>query len=48
MSDAELRAKFDDNASGVLPAAGRDRLANEIARTEQLPDASVLVGLTVR
>jgi len=48
MSDAELRAKFDDNAGGFLSAAQRDRLAQEIARTESLPDARTLVDLTFR
>ena len=46
MSEAELRAKFDDNAGGFLSAAQRDRLAQEIARTENLPDARTLVDLT--
>ena len=32
MSDVELRAKFDDNASGFLSATQRDRLAREIAQ----------------
>ena len=48
MSEAELRAKFDDNAGGFLSAAQRDRLAQEIARTESLPDARTLVDLTFR
>jgi len=47
MSEAELRAKFDDNAGGFLSAAQRDRLAREIARTENLPDARMLMDLTV-
>ena len=47
MSEAELRAKFDDNASGFLSAAQRDRLAQEIARAENLPDVRTLVDLTV-
>ena len=46
MSDAELRAKFDDNAGGFLNAAQRDRLAQEIARTESLRDVTTLVELT--
>jgi len=45
MSEAELRAKFDDNASGFLDPAQRDRLVQEIARTENLPDVRVLVDL---
>jgi hypothetical protein len=48
MSEAELRTKFDDNAGGLLSAAQRDRLAQEIARTENLPDARTLVDLTGR
>jgi len=45
MSEAELRAKFDDNASGLLPADARERLAREIARAENLADARTLVDL---
>jgi 2-methylcitrate dehydratase PrpD len=45
MSEAELRAKFDDNAGGFLSEAQRDRLAREIARTENLADARVLMDL---
>jgi 2-methylcitrate dehydratase PrpD len=47
MNEAELRAKFDDNAGGFLSAAQRDRLAQEIARTENLPDVRSLVDLTL-
>jgi 2-methylcitrate dehydratase PrpD len=47
MSQAELRAKFDDNASGMLTAEARDRLAREIGRTENLSDVSTLVGLSI-
>ncbi|HUK35299.1 MAG TPA: MmgE/PrpD family protein [Vicinamibacterales bacterium] len=47
MSDAELRAKFDENAEGRLDAAGRDRLAAAIERLESLPDARALVDLAV-
>jgi 2-methylcitrate dehydratase PrpD len=47
MSDAELRAKFDDNAGGFLSANQRERLAQEISRTENLPDVRVLVDLTM-
>ena len=47
MSLAELRAKFDDNASGLLSADERDRLAHEVGRTENLSDASMLVGLSI-
>ena len=48
MSQSELRAKFDDNASGMLTAEERDRLAHEIGRTENLSDVSTLVGLAIR
>ena len=47
MSEAELREKFDDNAGGFLSAAQRDRLAQQIARTENLPDVRTLVDLTM-
>ena len=45
MTDEELRAKFDDNASGFLSAAQREALASTIARTEQLPDVRELLNL---
>ena len=48
MTPSELRAKFDDNAGGVLTLEERDRLATEIGRTENLSDVSTLVGLAVR
>ncbi len=48
MSHEELQAKFDENASGFLSPAGRNRLASEIARLEQVPDASVLAELAVK
>jgi 2-methylcitrate dehydratase PrpD len=48
MTEAELRAKFDDNAGGFLAAAQRDQLAQEIARTESLSDVRTLVELTSR
>ena len=47
MSQAELRAKFDDNASGVLTSEERDRLAHEVGQAENLSDASVLVSLSI-
>ena len=47
MTDAELRAKFDDNASGFLSPAERDKLAETIGRLEELPDATVLVDLAI-
>ena len=43
MNAAQLRAKFDDNAGGVLSAAERDRVAAEVDRLEKLEDASELV-----
>ena len=43
MNAAQLRAKFDDNAAGVLSAAERDRLAVEIGRLEDLDSASEIV-----
>jgi 2-methylcitrate dehydratase PrpD len=43
MTSAELRAKFDDNASGFLSVEARARLAEEIQRLETLPDAKVLL-----
>jgi 2-methylcitrate dehydratase PrpD len=45
MDEAELRAKFDDNAGGFLPAVQRDRLAQEVGRAENLADARVLADL---
>ena len=45
MTYEELRAKFDENAGGFLPAAARASLAEQIQRLELLPDAKVLVGL---
>jgi 2-methylcitrate dehydratase PrpD len=47
MTDAQLRAKFDDNARDLLSAAQRDRLADAIAHAERLADASDLVTLTL-
>jgi 2-methylcitrate dehydratase PrpD len=47
MSEAELRAKFDENAATFLNRTDRDRLADTIARVETLPDASLLAQLTV-
>lgn len=48
MTVDDLRAKFDENASGVLDAASRDDLADAIARIETLPDASTIVRLATR
>jgi 2-methylcitrate dehydratase PrpD len=47
MTDAELRNKFDDNASEFLSAARRDRLVDQIRTLEHLPDASALVDLAM-
>ena len=43
MSEAELRKKFDENASGFLSPAERDRLADQILRLEALPDVSAVI-----
>jgi hypothetical protein len=48
MTESELRAKFDDNAGDVLTSEERDRLAHEIGQTENLPDVSRLVGMSIR
>ena len=48
MSEAELRAKFDDNASGFLSADQRDRLAQTIARVDAATDARMIVDLAVQ
>lgn len=47
MTTAELRAKFDENAAGILSAPERDRLAGAIDRIEELDDVSVLPALSV-
>jgi len=43
MTAAQLRAKFDENASGMLSTSDRSRLASEIDRLDQLDDASTIV-----
>ena len=43
MSYEELRAKFDENSSGFLSAARREKLARAIMALETLGDASELV-----
>lgn len=48
MTMAQLRAKFDENAGGVLSASERDRLAAEIDQLEDLDDASVIVERAIR
>jgi 2-methylcitrate dehydratase PrpD len=45
MTLEELRAKFDENARGVLSADARSRLADAIARVETLADVTTLVDL---
>jgi len=45
MSYEELRAKFDDNASGFLSSDARARLTDQIQNLERLPDAKTLVEL---
>jgi 2-methylcitrate dehydratase PrpD len=44
MTYQELRAKFDDNASGFLSGEQRNRLAGEIDELETLPNANTLMG----
>jgi 2-methylcitrate dehydratase PrpD len=46
MTYEELRAKFDDNSSGFLSAAQRDRLTAEIDRLESITDVSALLAST--
>jgi 2-methylcitrate dehydratase PrpD len=43
MSYEEIRAKFDENASGFLSASRRDKLARDIEHLETMGDASELV-----
>jgi 2-methylcitrate dehydratase PrpD len=45
MTDAELRAKFDENAAGVLSAAAREHVAAAVAALDDMPDARALVDL---
>ena len=47
MTYPELRAKFDENASGLLSADVRARVADAIQRLELLPDAKVLLQLAI-
>jgi hypothetical protein len=47
MSYEELRAKFDENAAGVLSADARDHLADAIAHLENSADASRVVDLSL-
>lgn len=48
MSEAQLRAKFDDNASAVLDGDARDRLAGTMAAVDDLEDVSAITRLTVK
>jgi 2-methylcitrate dehydratase PrpD len=45
MTDAELRAKFDENAGGFLSEAARDRVADAVFSLEALADSRALVDL---
>ncbi len=45
MTQEELRAKFDDNASAFLLARQRDHLSNEIGRLETIDSASDLLSI---
>jgi 2-methylcitrate dehydratase PrpD len=45
MTYEEIRAKFDENASGFLDAGRRDRLAEQIGRLELLEDSSQLLNI---
>ena len=45
MTDAELRAKFDENAGGFLSKAARDRVADAVFSLDALADARSLVDL---
>jgi len=48
MSDDELRAKFDDNSGGFLSDSQRNELADAIARSDRLENASMLLDLAAR
>jgi 2-methylcitrate dehydratase PrpD len=47
MSEADLRAKFDENAATFLNREARDRLAAAVQDVEEAPDASVIMRLCV-
>ena len=47
MSEADLRAKFDENAGDLLDAETRDRVADAVNRLEALEDARALIDATV-
>jgi 2-methylcitrate dehydratase PrpD len=48
MTDAELRAKFDENAAGFLTPAARDRVADAVANLDSLSDTRTLLDLAVQ
>jgi 2-methylcitrate dehydratase PrpD len=45
MTYEEIRAKFEENASGFLDAARRERLAQQIGRLDVLEDSSQLLNI---
>ena len=47
MSDDEIRAKFDENAEGILDHVARDRVVSTIEHLETVADARTLVDLVV-
>jgi 2-methylcitrate dehydratase PrpD len=47
MTETDLRAKFDENASGVLDEAQRDRFAALVWRLDTLEDVRVLVDACI-
>ena len=47
MSDADIRAKFEENAEGFLDAAARNRVVEAVSRLDTLPDARALIDATV-
>ena len=48
MTDAEIEAKFDENASGLLGADQRKQLIEQVARLETLDQAKALMDLAAR
>jgi 2-methylcitrate dehydratase PrpD len=47
LSKAEVRAKFEDNASRALPADRIERIFETVGRLEKLPDVATLASLFV-
>jgi 2-methylcitrate dehydratase PrpD len=47
MTDAELRAKFDENAAGFLSPAARDRVADAVMTLDAAADARALLDLAI-